>query len=58
MAAEGFTAHKPAAIGWRGWKAIIGRTFRSMSDKDTSLRCAGVAFFGFLSIFPPSPLWC
>lgn len=52
MAAEGFTAHKPAAIGWRGWKAIIGRTFRSMSDKDTSLRCAGVAFFGFLSIFP------
>lgn len=23
-----------------------------MSDKDTSLRCAGVAFFSFLSIFP------
>ncbi|WP_116653456.1 YihY/virulence factor BrkB family protein [Pelagibacterium sediminicola] len=52
MAAEEFTAHKPVAIGWRGWKAIIGRTIRSMSDKDTSLRCAGVAFFGFLSIFP------
>lgn len=52
MAVEGLTARNPAAIGWKGWKAIIGRTIRAMSDKDTSLRCAGVAFFGFLSIFP------
>lgn len=52
MSEKGRTARNPVAIGWSGWKAILLRTFRSMSDKDTSLRCAGVAFFGFLSIFP------
>lgn len=28
------------------------RCFRSFSNQDTSLRCAGTAFFGFLSLFP------
>lgn len=48
----GLGARKPTAIKWQGWKALLWRTLRVMSDKDTSLRCAGVAFFGFLSIFP------
>lgn len=52
MMTNGSTAKSPVHIGWSGWRAILWRTFQSMSDKDTSLRCAGVAFFGFLSIFP------
>ncbi|WP_281389581.1 YihY/virulence factor BrkB family protein [Pelagibacterium limicola] len=50
--AEGQKARSPTRIGWRGWTATVWRVTRAMSDKDTSLRCAGVAFFGFLSIFP------
>ena len=34
------------------WKSILLETGRSIVDMDTSLRCAGVAFFGFLSLFP------
>lgn len=45
-------ARSPISIGWSGWKAILARTAKAMADTDTSLRCAGVAFFGFLSIFP------
>lgn len=52
MSGRTLAAQNPVRIDRKGWKAIIGRTFRTMSDKDTSLRCAGVAFFGFLSIFP------
>lgn len=37
---------------WQRWKRIIGGTVRALFDMDTSLRCAGTAFFGFLSIFP------
>jgi membrane protein len=33
------------------WSALK-RTYGDLSDMDTSLRCAGVAFFGFLSVFP------
>lgn len=35
----------------RLWGFVV-RCFRSFSNQDTSLRCAGTAFFGFLSIFP------
>jgi membrane protein len=52
VSAQELKARNPGGIGWKGWKAIAWRTIRSMSDRDTSLRCAGVAFFGFLSIFP------
>lgn len=45
-------ADRPAQIPWTGWKRILRRTFGMMSDADLSLRCAGVAFFTFLSIFP------
>jgi membrane protein len=37
---------------WRRWKHIGIHTFQAITDMDTSLRCAGVAFFGFLSLFP------
>jgi len=42
----------PCRISWQGWASILKRTFFSLSDSDISLRCAGVAFFSFLSIFP------
>jgi membrane protein len=34
------------------WKHILVHTFRAFTHPDTSFRCAGTAFFGFLSIFP------
>jgi membrane protein len=37
---------------WQRWKRILAGTARAAFDMDTSLRCAGTAFFGFLSIFP------
>ena len=49
---RGRYAERPSQIPWPGWKAILKRTFGTVSDADLSLRCAGVAFFSFLSIFP------
>lgn len=43
---------RPLELKWSDWKQVLLRTARTMIDMDTSLRCAGVAFFGFLSIFP------
>lgn len=34
------------------WFKITWRTIRAMTRMDTSMRCAGVAYFGFLSLFP------
>lgn len=34
------------------WWQVAVATFRSFIDRDTSPRCAGAAFFGFLSFFP------
>jgi membrane protein len=51
-APQGKRISHPFRLDWRGWKAVLGRTIKSMADTDTSLRCAGVAFFSFLSIFP------
>ncbi|MFD0916491.1 YihY/virulence factor BrkB family protein [Pseudahrensia aquimaris] len=45
-------AAKPHQIPWAGWKSILLRTYEKISRTDTSLRCAGAAFFTFLSIFP------
>lgn len=36
----------------RRWVRVLRRTARSMTQMDTSMRCAGVAYFGFLSLFP------
>lgn len=38
--------------GWSRWWAIISGTAKRFFDRDTSPRCAGTAFFGFLSFFP------
>lgn len=45
-------AHNPFALGLKQWKHAALHTIRTMSEKDMGLRCAGVAFFGFLSVFP------
>lgn len=34
------------------WFRVAWRTIRAMARMDTSMRCAGVAYFGFLSLFP------
>ena len=45
-------ARRPVELKWSDWKQVLLRTGKTMIDMDTSLRCAGVAFFSFLSIFP------
>lgn len=45
-------ARRPLDLKWSDWKQVLLRTGKTMIDMDTSLRCAGVAFFSFLSIFP------
>jgi len=46
-------AHSEAGpTRWQAAKTILINTFWAFLDPDTSMRCAGVAFFGFLSIFP------
>jgi membrane protein len=34
------------------WRRILWRTLRSMTRMDTAMHCAGIAYFGFLSLFP------
>ncbi|MET3924492.1 YihY/virulence factor BrkB family protein [Devosia sp. 2618] len=36
----------------RRWRRVVWRTTKAMARMDTSMRCAGVAYFGFLSLFP------
>ena len=36
----------------RRWRRVLWRTVQSMTSMDTSMRCAGVAYFGFLSMIP------
>lgn len=50
MAAIATTDEKPR--GWARLRAIAIGTFKRFFDRDTSPRCAGTAFFGFLSFFP------
>ncbi|HWJ86760.1 MAG TPA: YihY/virulence factor BrkB family protein [Pelagibacterium sp.] len=52
MTAFGSEPQALADLGWRGWRRVVFRTARTMVNMETSLRCAGVAFFGLLSIFP------
>jgi membrane protein len=42
---------RPTTLRGR-WKRIVVGTAKAIFDMDTSLRCAGTAFFGFLSLFP------
>jgi membrane protein len=43
--------------GWRFWWDVIVATVMNFLDPDTSPRCAGAAFFGFLSFFPAIATW-
>jgi membrane protein len=36
----------------RRWRSILIETLKAFFEPDTSLRCAGTAFFGFLWVFP------
>ncbi|WP_349358489.1 YihY/virulence factor BrkB family protein [Stappia sp.] len=42
----------PMALTPAAWVSACRATARAAFDMETSLRCAGVAFFGFLSVFP------
>lgn len=46
------TITSPVRFSLQAWVSVFRRTLASVLDMDMSLRCAGVAFFGFLSIFP------
>jgi membrane protein len=48
----GLHAAKPTDIPWRGWKQIVKRAWAEHKADNMPIIAGGVAFFGFLSIFP------
>jgi membrane protein len=48
----GIHAEKPTEIPWRGWKQILKRSWAENKADNMPIIAGGVAFFGFLSIFP------
>jgi membrane protein len=48
----GVTAYTPTEIPWRGWKQILKRAWAENKADNMPIIGGGVAFFGFLSIFP------
>ncbi len=48
----GIHAEKPTQIPWRGWKQIVKRAWAENKADNMPIIAGGVAFFGFLSIFP------
>ena len=48
----GIHAEKPTDIPWRGWKQILKRAWAEHKADNMPIIAGGVAFFGFLSIFP------
>jgi membrane protein len=48
----GIDAEKPTDIPWRGWKQIVKRAWAEHKADNMPIISGGVAFFGFLSIFP------
>lgn len=48
----GIHAEKPTQIPWAGWKQIVKRAWAENSADNMPIIAGGVAFFGFLSIFP------
>lgn len=46
------TGPADATPWWRRLFDFAKRCFKTFGDHDTSLRCAGTAFYGFLSVFP------
>ena len=48
----GVAAEKPTDIPWRGWKQIVKRSWAENTADNMPIIAAGVAFFGFLALFP------
>jgi membrane protein len=48
----GLHADRPTAIPWAGWKQILRRSWAENKADNMPIIAGGVAFFGFLSIFP------
>jgi membrane protein len=48
----GIHAEKPSEIPWRGWKQIVKRAWAEHKADNMPIIAGGVAFFGFLAIFP------
>ena len=48
----GIHAEKPTEIPWAGWKQILKRAWAENKADNMPIIAGGVAFFGFLSIFP------
>lgn len=45
-------ARKPSDISFKGWRAILVRSFKQIQHDHTTIVAAGVAFNSFLSLFP------
>jgi membrane protein len=50
--AHGREAAKPTEIPARGWRDVLLRTYREVKEDNVSIVAGGVAFYGFLSLFP------
>ncbi len=48
----GQDAEKPTDIPAEGWKQIVKRAWRETKEDNISLLAAGVAYYGFLALFP------
>src|SRR5918997_6207404 len=48
----GIHADKPTQIPWAGWKQIVKRSWAEHKADNMPIIAGGVAFFGFLAIFP------
>ncbi len=48
----GSRADSPTQIPVRGWRQVLSRAWHSSQEDNVSLLAAGVAFFGFLALFP------
>src|SRR3954466_3253496 len=48
----GIHASKPTQIPWAGWKQIVKRAWAENKADNMPIIGGGVAFFGFLAIFP------
>jgi YihY family inner membrane protein len=48
----GIDAASPTQIPWRGWKQIVRRAWAENNADNMPTIAGGVAFFGFLAVFP------
>jgi membrane protein len=48
----GIHAERPTAIPWAGWKQVLKRAWAENKADNMPIIAGGVAFFGFLAIFP------